>query len=332
MATTNFDRYDVGDNVREDLSDTITNIAPTETPFTSIICGRGPAAESTYVEWVIDDLDTVVTNNARVDGAPAGNDTSSKGTRVGNYCQISDKVIKISGRADAVRKAGRKQELGYQLIKAGKKLKRDMEAILTSNQASAAGDSSTASTAGSLRAWLATNDDLGAAPGASGGFSGGTVSAATDGVTRALSEADLLTIVKQCYEQGGEPDTIMVSPSVKQKLSSYLFSSTARIATPYNDARGEEQAMSAIAAIDVYVSDFGKLVIRPNRFQRDRDVFVLDSNLWQLSYLRPMKVNKLAKTGDAENRQLIVDYTLRSLNEAGSGVVADVDHTAAVTA
>ena len=331
MATTNFDRYDVGDNVREDLSDTITNIAPTETPFCSIICGRGPGAESTYVEWVIDDLDTVDTSNARVDGADAGSDTSSKGTRVGNYCQISDKPIKVSGRADAVRKAGRKQELGYQLIKAGKKLKRDMEAILTANQASAAGDSSTASTAGSLRAWLATNDDLNTG-GISGGFSGDTVSAATDGTTRALSEADLLTIVKQCYEQGGEPDTIMVSPSVKQELSLYLFSSTARIATPYNDARGEEQAMSAIAAIDVYVSDFGKLVIRPNRFQRDRDVFVLDSNLWQLSYLRPMKVNKLAKTGDAENRQLIVDYTLRSLNEAGSGVVADVDHTAAVTA
>ena len=35
MSTTNFDRYDLattGDNVREDLTDVIYNISPTEVP------------------------------------------------------------------------------------------------------------------------------------------------------------------------------------------------------------------------------------------------------------------------------------------------------------
>ncbi len=331
MSTANFDRYNVGDNVREDLSDKIINIAPTETPFVSQICSKGKA-DQTYFEWVIDDLDTVDGSNARIDGADAGADTSSKGDRVGNYCQISDKPIKISGRADTVKKAGRKKELGYQLMKAGKKLKRDMETILTGNQASLAGDSSTASTTGSLRAWIATNDDFDTG-GASGGFSGGIVGAATDGTgTRALTEAELLAVVKDCYVAGGEPDTIMVSPSVKQRMSAYMFGSTARIATPYRDSAGSKSPMAAIGAVDVYVSDFGELKIVPNRFQRDRDVFVLDSGMWELKYLRPMKVNKLAKTGDAENRQLIVDYGLCAKNEAASGCVADVDHTTAMTA
>lgn len=328
MASSNFDQYDVGDNVREHLSNVITNIAPTQTPYMSRICSKG-SAEQSYFEWIKDDLDTVDSSNARIDGADAGADTSSKGDRIGNYCQISDKPIKVSGRADKANKAGRTKELKYQLMKAAKKLKRDQETILTGNQASLAGNSTTASTTGSLRAWIDTNTDLGAT-GADGGFSSGIVAAATDGTTRALSEATLLGIVKDCYVAGGEPDVIMVSPAVKQRMSNYLFSSTARIATPYQE--GNNAPMTAVGAIDVYVTDFGKITIIPNRFQRDRDVFVLDSDLHELCFYRSYMTNKLSKTGDAENRQLLVDYGLKVKDEAGNGVVADINHTTAMVA
>ncbi len=333
MATTNFDRYDLngagGENVREQLSDVISNIDPTETPFMSTICGKGKA-QNTFFEWLIDDLGTIDASNALVDGADAGADQSAPADRVGNYCQISGKVAKVSGRADAVNKAGRSNELKYQIAKLGKALKRDMETILTGNQASAAGNSSTASTTGSLRAWFTTNTDVGAT-GSDGGFSAGIVAAATDGTAAALSEATLLGLVKDCYVAGGNPTVFMVSPTVKQNMSNYMFGSNARIATPYKDATGNS-AMTAIGAVDVYVSDFGEIKIVPNRFQRDRDVFVLDTGMWDLYMLRPYFTNKLAVTGDAQNRQLLVDYGLCSKNEAASAVYADVDHTTAMVA
>lgn len=329
MASSNFDQYDVGDNVREDLSNVITNIAPTKTPFISRIAGMKGKATQSYHEWIKDDLGAVDGSNARIDGADAGADTSDKGDRIGNYCQISDKPIRISGRADKANKAGRTREMKYQLMKAAKKLKRDMETIVTGNQASAAGNSTTASTTGSLRAWIETNTDLGAT-GADGGFASGTVSAATDGTARALSEDDVLTVIENCYTAGGEPNVIMVSPAVKRRFSAYMFGSSARIATPYQE--GNNAPMTAVGAVDVYVSDFGKLMVVPNRFQRDRDLFVLDSSLWNVAMYRSFQTNKLAKTGDAENRQLLVDYCLVSKDESGSGGVFDIDHTTAMVA
>jgi hypothetical protein len=60
-------------------------------------------------------------------------------TRVGNYTQISDKVIQVSTTDDVVDKAGRSTETAYQLSKASAEIKRDMESILLSDQAQSAG-------------------------------------------------------------------------------------------------------------------------------------------------------------------------------------------------
>lgn len=337
MSTANFDRYNLvaasGDNVREDVSDIINDISPTQTPFLSGI-GRG-VATNTYTEWPLDNLANVDPSNALIDGADAGADQSSAVKRHGNHCQISGKVAKISGRAEATDKIGRRSEMAFQVAKRAKELKRDMEAIMTGNQGSATGDSSTAALLGGLRAWYTTNTNLSAAGSpANGGWASGQVVAATDGTVRALTEVALRGVIESCYTNGGEPDTIMVTPTVKTVVSEYLFSSSARIATLYRDEDSGQNQATAIGAVDVFVSDFGALKIIPNRFQghngtvpRHRDVHVLDLALWETRYLRGFQTNPLARTGDAENRQLLVDFTLCSKQQEGSGVVADVDHT-----
>lgn len=352
MATENFDRYNLGwdsadgavtrfgDNVREDLSDMIYNIAPYRTPFmTMMVTGR---ARNTYTEWQTDDLDSVNPANARVDGAIAGDDTSSKSSRVGNQCQISDKVLKISGRAESVDKAGRRSEMGYQLAKAGKSLKRDMEAILTSGQGSAGGDSTNASATAGLAAWISTNADLGATNGGVPGWVGGTVAPADDGTPgtpRGLTEAMLRAGVLDAYNNGGEPGTLMMSPQKKQTVSEYLFTSSARVATLYKDTAGESGQATALGAVDVFVSDFGTLKLVPNRFwghngtaADDTYIAGLQENMWACLYLRSFRTNRLAKTGDAENRQLIVDYALRANNEAANFQIRDLDDSAMIAA
>ena len=74
----------------------------------------------------------------------------------------------------------------------------------------------------------------------------------------------------------------------------------------------------------MYISDWGELQILPNRFQRARDALILQKDMWGVAYLRPFRLQDLAKTGDSERKQLIVEYTLESRNEAASGIVADL--------
>ena len=340
MSTANFDRYnlvngDNKDNVREDVSDIISNISPTQTPFLSA-AGTGKAS-ATYTEWPKDSLLDVNDANALIDGADAGADVSTPVERVGNWCQISGKVARISGRAEAVDKIGRASEMAYQMAKRGKELKRDMEAILTGKQASVVGDSSTASKLGGLRNWYETNTNI-AGDGANTGWAAGGLVAATDGTIRALTETALRGVIQSIYSEGGEADTIMVTPPMKTVISEYLFTSSARIATLYRDAPGQAPG-TAVGAVDVFVSDFGALKIIPNRFQgmvsgtpRHKDVHVLDMSLIEVRYLRKFFTSPLARTGDADNRQMLVDYTLCVKNEAGIGLVGDINHAVAMTA
>jgi len=300
---------------REDLSDIIYNISPTETPF-MMMAGRGNAS-STLHEWQIDTLAAAATDNAVIEGDEVTTgDSIGLTTRLGNRTQISDKVIVISGTQEAVDKAGRKSELAYQLAKKAKELKRDMETTLTQNQAAATGDATTAALLGSLEAWYTTNDSRGGGAGAEGGHSApGVIAAATDGDTRALTESMVKDVIRTTWDAGGDPTVLMSGPFNKQQISGFTGAST-------RFDRGEDKRL--VAAIDVYVSDFGEHRVIPNRFSRDRTLHVLTPRLFSVDFLRSFRQHPLAKTGDAEKRQLIVEYTLKVANEAGSGVVADL--------
>jgi len=165
QPTNTFDTYDsVGE--REDLSDVIYSISPTDTPFLS--SAAKTQATAVLHEWQTDSLAAASTSNAVIEGDEATLDASTATSRLSNSCQIMDKTVVITGTQEAVDKAGRASEIAYQIAKRAKELKRDMEATLTGNQAEVAGNSTTARKFGSLGAWVASNDDLGAS-GSSGG-------------------------------------------------------------------------------------------------------------------------------------------------------------------
>ena len=308
QPTNTFDTYDsVGE--REDLSDVIYSIAPTDTPFIS--SAAKTKATAVLHEWQTDSLASAVTNNAVIEGDDATLDASTATVRLSNSSQIMDKTVVITGTQESVDKAGRASELAYQIAKRAKELKRDMEATVTGNIAENAGNSSTARKMGTLGAWIATNDVFG-----SGGSSGGLGNTArTDGTQRAFTEASLKSVIKSCWNEGGEPSMIMVGPFNKQKLSGFTGNST----------RFDAGADATLyTSVDVYASDFGQLQVVPNRFSRDRDAYVLDMNYFAIAFLRDFTMHELAKTGDSEKRQLLVEATLESRNEKASGLVADL--------
>jgi hypothetical protein len=302
--------------MREDLSDVIYDISPTDTPFMSSI-GKTKAT-ATYHEWQTDSLAAAALGGA-VEGADASTITASPTTRIGNRTQIFTKSVAVAGTLEAVDKAGRKSEKAYQLAKVSAELKRNIELTLLSNQVSAAGDSSTARTLGGLQAWLATNGDFGS--GGSAGASGTT--ARTNGTNRTFTEDILKTVVKEVYESGGTPKVLMVNPAHKQVVSAFAGIAAQRYMAPSNEPT------TIIGAADVYMSDFGTISVVPNRFMNSTNsgnetAFVVDPDMAAVAYLRPFQTIELAKTGDSEKTQLLAELTLEVKNQAAHGIIADL--------
>jgi len=301
---------------REDLSDVIYNISPTDTPIMSSI-GKTKAT-AVYHEWQTDSLAANTVSNALVEGATASDITISPTTRLGNYCQIVGKTIMVSGTLEAVDRAGRKSEKAYQLAKVSAELKRDMETIITANQGQSAGNASTARTLGSLLSYLKTNTNEGS--GTTAGVDPVTigVSTRTDGTTRTFTETHLKDVVAKVFSSGGTPSTLFVSPAQKQVVSAFTGLAAQRYQVPTSG-----QA-TILAGADLYQSDFGVLQIVPNRFMRTRDALVLDPEYAALAYLRPFQTNELARVGDAEKTQILAEFTLEVRNEAAHGGAFDL--------
>jgi len=304
-----FSTYDAIGN-REDLSDFITMVSPTRTPFQSGISRR--SATSTKVEWQTDSLAAASGTNAVIEGDDATTDASTATTRLFNYTQILDKVPRVTGTQRAMDSAGRADEMDYQIMKRTQEIKRDFETSLLANNAQVAGNDTTARELGGIESYIATNDDFGAT-GASP--TGDGTDARTDGTQRAFTESQLKTVIASCFDNGGEPDMIMLGSFNKQALSAFSGGSTRNI-----DATGK----TLVNAIDVYVSDFGTMAVMPNRFQRARSALVLEMNKWEVADLRPFGREDLAKTGDTDRVQLLMESTLISLNEQASGGVFDL--------
>jgi hypothetical protein len=304
---------------REDLADVIYDISPQDTPIMSSI-GKGRAT-AVYHEWQTDALASANTANAAVEGADATAATLTPTTRIGNYTQIVQKTIQVSGTLESVDKAGRKSEKAYQLAKASAELKRDIEAIITANQGRDAGTSTTARKMGALLSWIKTNTNKGSGTTAGADPTTIGVSTRTDGTTRTFQESMLKDVVQKVFTSGGTPTLLVVPPALKQVVSGFTGLTQHR----YNSNATAE--ITILAGADLYQSDFGVLQIVPDRFMRSRDALVLDPEYASLNYLRPFMTNDLAKTGDSEKTQILAELTLEVKNEAAHGGVFDLSAT-----
>ena len=312
IVTNTFTHFDAK-GIRESLSDVIANISPEETPFQSNVGSK--SVSNTYFEWQKDSLAAADTT-ARISGDDVTSfDATSATTRVGNYTTILRRTVIVADNLEAVDKAGRDSELAYQVAKRGKELKRDIEAVLTDNNARVAGGTGTAPETAGLGAWIATNDNL-AGDGASP--TGDGSDARTDGTQRAFTEDMLKSVMSSVWTAGGNPSVLMVGAFNKQKVSGFAGIAAQRYMAP------ADGPTTIIGAADVYMSDFGTLSVVPNRFQRARDAWVLDTEMASVCNLRPIQKVDLAKTGDASKAMLIWEGGLEVSNEAAHGLVADL--------
>jgi hypothetical protein len=302
--------------VREDLSNKIAELFPDDTPFLNAIpTGK---CSATKTEWQTDGLAAANANNAQIQGDDLANDVRANTIRVSTYTQISTKVVGVSSTVEATNKAGRKSELAREIMKAGRELRTDMEMRACGNYASVAPAAGTAGqTAGAL-AWLTSNASRGTS-GVSGGYSAGSglVSAATNGTQRAYTEALLKTMLQSIWTKGGNPKMVITAGSQKQTAAAFPGIAQQRRETSNKKA-------TIVAGADIYVSDFGEVQFVPSRFCSARDALIVDPEYWEIGTLDPLGVQDLAKTGLSTRKLLSVEWALKCLNEAASGVVADL--------
>jgi hypothetical protein len=312
LQTNAFPTYSAIGN-REDLSDEIYRIDPTDTPFLSGI--DKTRATAVNHEWQTQALASPDGANAQLEGDDYVAVAATPTVRLGNITQISNKRPSVTGTQESVRHAGRDSELDYQVMLKGAELKRDMETILLSNQAKATGSTTVVRKLASVLSWIKTNTDKGAT-GADPVSADGT-GTRTDGTQRAFTETQFRNVLQSIWFNGGKPGVVIANGFNKQQFSNF----TGR-GTPMQDQADRK----ITAAVDTYQSDFGTLKIVADRFGRTRDVLILQMDMWGKAALpgRDMLSTPIAKVGDSERRLILSEYTLEARNEKASGGVFDL--------
>jgi hypothetical protein len=241
-----------------------------------------------------------------------------------NRLQISKKTVLVSGTADAVGKYGRTEEFAYQLAKRGKELKRDIEFACVTNQASSVGGSATARQCAGIESMIAGNRILSASTNSTGttpGYASGDWSAPTDGTTAALDETTLVSALDAAWVDGGDPSVIMVNSSQKRRIAAFAGAS-AYAGVSVNQGRSAQAVV--VGGVDLYISDFGEHKVVLNRYMRTRTLLCLDPGYVSTAWLRPIKYEPLAKTGDATKGQLICEWTLIADNPDAHAKIQDL--------
>ena len=296
---------------REDLSDVIYDISPTETPVVSMIPKN--KATGTKHEWQTHALAAASSSNFVLEGDDATNDTLVQNTRIYNYCAISDKVAQVSGTQEAVNSAGRRSEFAFAVSNRMKELKRDVEKIILENNAYVAGNATTARECAGLQAWLSSNRSI---AGDATGCTGDGSDAHTDGTARAILESYVTTVLASIWTNGGNPTIGILGSAQKQAFAGFSGN-----ATRTNDGSKK----TVVNTVDIYIDPLGNEVrLMPDRFAPTDVVYFIDPEYLAFSTLRDFQSADLAKTGDSMRKQILVEYTLEVRNEAAHGIVADL--------
>jgi len=313
-----YTRHTAATNVREDLADFIAMQDPETTPISSS-AGKAKAMQ-TFHEWSRDALAAPNADNAAIDGDDATGTAITPPDRVGNYCQIFNKTIVISRRAESVDKAGMKSAIAYNKVKAYKELMRHLEKSIVSSNIAVVGSGVAAPKSAGLGVLLYTNAQHGSGGSTVAHTSGAATTAPTAGTARAFTKTLLDNACQATYISSGQvPEALYMGPAHKTVASTFTG-----IAANRYEVKGTNQG-AIIGGADVYVGDFGAMTFVPHYMMAgSTNVYGLKRSEIKVAYLQPYKSTELGKTGDSVKYQCLLDATLRVEAEKACFKIADL--------
>ena len=278
----------------EDVSDIISDISPTDTPLYSTI--RSEKVSARVFEWQEDALPNAK-DNKQVEGAAFTNVARTATTMRTNNTQILSDVFEVSATADSIALHGRAKETSYQLAKALKSIKRDLEfAYVGQDNSKVTGSSSVAREMDSIIPQISTSVDAG--------------SNATD----PLTESKLLELGEDCYDNGSDPSVFMIAPKDAQIVSGFTGASGR-----YRNINDGNTTL--VNSIDLYISPYGEYRVVLNRHQKSTHAFLLDPSMFRSCVLRPFTRTLLAKDSDSDRHAIVGEYSLKHMSYSDSGMI-----------
>lgn len=313
---------------RESLADVIKDISPEDFPALTN-CGKGKAY-ATREDWQTDALSAGNKDNAVLEGADSTLPAINPTTLLSNHVQDFEISFAISNVQEKVRKAGRKSEVSYQVEKAFRQLKTDVEAsITTQNVAVARIAGTTAGKSAGLEAFAWAINNSASATGAHGTggattvvTSGAPTTAITDGTQRAFTEAQLKAALADGFSKGSRFKMALMPFAQKQVMAGTGFPGVA--GTRLNMQVGKKEMGGIIGAVDVYVSDAGAIMLTPDAHMRTRTVILLDPDAVQTLWLQDYEHEELAKTGAYTKHRVGCNLTLKVSNPRALAKIADL--------
>ena len=281
-----YQTYDAKTN-HEDLTDVLTKIGDMTTPVYSKL--RKVSAKNTLHEWSTYEHDSAAAN-AQIEGATYEYGALTAPSRLTNYTQIFRKTFQVSNTQQAVDPAGMEDEYAFRVQVALEAIGRDIEKALVTGSGNS-GASGTGRELKGIMGFITTN------------ISSGT------GSGRTLTEADLNSLIQDCYKNGGRPDWLLGSYTQVNKLAQLMSSDRT-----YND--GNKEFTSQML---VYSSPFGRLMVEGDSQVADTELAVLQKDMWAVAQLRPVKKIDTPETADAKNGVLIGELTLEARAEKMNG-------------
>ena len=270
--------------------------------------------------------------------------TGPNRTRLGNYCQINGKTIAVSGTRRAIDQAGVADEYAYQLKKRGTELRRDLEFDLVHSYNGAtvgSGNSgfSTARAFGGYQAWINSEETCeyvgsAAQPTLAANRGVGTHVPVLSTTTGSLALSDMDEVMQKIYQQGGKANKIMLSPKLRRDFSDLMV-------TDSGVRRNLDEKGKLRQSVDVYMSDFGDLMVMPNYIMglswqpsavnsntgraavqvRDSAALIYDSMWFSIATLRPLQEVDVGQRGDSTIGMMVEECTLEVKNPIGCGAI-----------
>lgn len=308
MADTTLVSYDLNGK-KLSFANWISNLSPTETPFVSMT-GK-EAINQTLFQWQTDTLETANANNAVVEGSAAEAPVRSSTTVLSNVTQILRKVVRVSDTANALANYGRGQELQYQMEKAGKEIKRDLEVALLRNGAKVDGSGTVARKTAGFKALVAAK--AAADPDTGAVVHKETATAST------VTEAELFDLTYNLYLSGSNANIIMFHPKHASFFAS-LMETPAAGANRMKMFDGQDTKFNQY--VSTVVDPLGQLFkLIPNRWMGENDIYFFTPSDWTQMVLRAPQRTKLAKDGSYEKWMVEMEVGLRHRNPYASGIL-----------
>ena len=305
--------------LKEGVVDQIYNFRPSDAPLVSMIERESTSTE--FVEWTADTYRSPNAANAAIEGADVTYAAQTQPGQFNNRHQIIQDTMSVSNTAEKVGKYGRKSEIDRLATKKMVELKRDIEAAVIANGTAVTRNGSTAGQLRGLFGFVATNNSLGV-----GGVAPNpqTNTAPTAGTLRALTEALVKTVITSVYQNGGDAEAILCSPSHRVTISTFTGN-----VTRFNEVtKGQQNTLQT--SFQFYGHEFGVTKIVPNRVMSGagagliNTLYVVDSDKIALGQLRPFEREQMATVGDAKNWQIRTEVTLLVKQESTLGAVRDL--------